>query len=108
MQVEKSFCKNNNKTFGDHFELEYDTSPLKAGKSPLDSWLTERYAVFQEVDQEIARFTVHHIPWDLEKLEVKKLSLSYPRFQKILAQTPNVAHYSRGVQVVTWPKNIGL
>lgn len=106
MKIEKHHCFNKNKVFGDAFELQYDTSTLQSGKSSLDLWLTERYAVFHDIKNEIISFSVHHIEWSIENLHIENIKLHYPRFQKILKAKPDKAHYSKGVQVVTWGKNI--
>lgn len=106
MEIKKHYCAAKNDHFGDSFELEYSTSPLQEEKSELDRWLTERYAVFHDIDQSIVSYNVHHIEWTLENLKIEKLQLHYPRFQELFKAKPDKAHYAAGIQVVSWNKNV--
>lgn len=95
-----------------HFKLEsastcnklnmsYGVRDEVCDKTPLDIWLTERYALFQDVAGKIKSFDIHHIEWPVHKLYLKNLELSYPLFS-FLNRAPDLVHYSPGVAVVAW------
>lgn len=93
-----------NPVFNDHFSVNYKIGKKVAEKEELLNWLTERYALFQDSAEFIHEFDVHHVPWPVQEIEIEKLSLSYPRFEKLLAGEPPIQHYSPGVQVLAWGK----
>ena len=73
-------------------------------KSKLDEWLTERYALFQDTKTSINEFHIHHLDWEIKKLEIEKLKVNYPRFKKLFIGQPSKIQYSDGVQVLAWGK----
>lgn len=95
-----------NAIFNDELKIEYQLGPPLGSKSDLDRWLTERYAVLQDSGDKIAEFQVHHREWPIHEIEIKKLHVSYPRFKKLLETKPDKVHYSPGVQVVSWGRDV--
>ncbi|GAA3593610.1 DUF2071 domain-containing protein [Flavivirga amylovorans] len=93
-----------NKPFKDSFYIEYGTENDSIEKDEIDLWLTERYAVFQNHKKHIIEYDVHHIEWPMQSIIIKKLDLSYPKFNHLINNKPDKAHYSCGVQVLTWDK----
>ena len=73
-------------------------------KTELDKWLTERYALFQDTDNSINEFEIHHLEWPLNEIEIQELELNYPRFEKLIKEQPSKIHYSKGVKVLSWKK----
>ncbi len=85
--------------------LEIDYQPLEfiANPSSTDLWLSERYALFVERNQEIFTYEVHHLPWKLHKVDVHAGKISYPKYGNILQGEPQITHYSPGTQVIAFP-----
>ena len=74
-------------------------------KTELDKWLTERYALFQDTEDSINEFEIHHLEWSIKEIDIKKLELNYPRFEKLINEKPSKVQYSKGVKVLAWGKN---
>lgn len=96
----------NNNVFGDALHLKYSIGQKMETKQAIDYWLTERYALFQNTDEHINEFEIHHIEWPICELELNEIELKYPRFEKLLSNLPDRKHYSTGVQVIAWGKQI--
>ena len=93
-----------NQKYQDKLNLEFKIGQLNSEKSKLENWLTERYALFQDSGDYINEFEIHHQEWQLYNLEIKNLSLDYPRFGKLINMNPDKIGYSNGVQVIAWDK----
>lgn len=74
-------------------------------RTPLDTWLTERYSVFLEENQKTYRFDIHHYSWPLHRIEFSRCICRYEggalsfREGRILK-----SHYSPGLKVHIWPR----
>ncbi|MEW7289749.1 YqjF family protein [Aquimarina sp. 2304DJ70-9] len=95
-----------NSGFGDSLKIEYTCKEKVNATTHLDKWLTERYALFQDYKDVIHEFEIHHIEWPIQALEIKKLSIDYSRFGTLISEVPDKTHYSKGVQVIAWGKEI--
>lgn len=91
--------------FNDHLDIDFTIREELAEKTDLDKWLTERYALFQDADKSIKEYEIHHLEWPINRINIHKLALSYPRFEKLIIGKPDLAHYSEGVKVLAWGKN---
>lgn len=98
--------KSENSQRGDSFEVDYTIGKEARQKSPLDVWLTERYAVFDYHHPSMIEFEVLHPEWPIQQVEIHNLKTHYPRFEKLIAGVPDLAHYSKGVQVLAWGKSV--
>jgi len=94
-----------NSEFDDKLDIEYTIGKEIKEKSKLDKWLTERYALFQDTDQSINEFEIHHLEWPINEIDLKKADLNYQRFDKLIKNKPNKIQYSKGVKVIAWGKN---
>ena len=94
-----------NLKFKDELCFKFEIGKQIEKKSELDNWLTERYALFQETDNYINEYEIHHLPWLVNDVEVKSLKCFYPRFKNLLNNQPDKMQYSKGVKVVAWGKN---
>ena len=94
-----------NLKFKDELCFKFEIGKQIEQKSELDNWLTERYALFQETDNYINEYEIHHLPWLVNDVEVKSLKCFYPRFKNLLNNKPDKMQYSKGVKVVAWGKN---
>ncbi|KAA3597127.1 MAG: DUF2071 domain-containing protein [Calditrichaeota bacterium] len=97
--------KSKNTEFGDKFNLNFLVGQKAISKKPIDKWLTERYALFQDTKNSINEFEIHHLEWEVGEVELTDLNIFYPRFSKLLKGKPNKSHYSKGVKVIAWGKN---
>lgn len=105
--IERSskYYSSNNLKFKDELCFEFEIGKQIEHKSDLDNWLTERYALFQETDNYINEYEIHHLPWLVNDVEVKSLKCFYPRFKNLLNNKPDKMQYSKGVKVIAWGKN---
>ena len=75
-------------------------------KTALDIFLTERYSLYQDFEDRLFRYEIHHLPWILNDAEVTDLVTDY-RFGGLdLNRKPDLVHYSKGVEVIAWGKEI--
>lgn len=94
-----------NSKFNDKLEIEFTIGKELAKKTKLDNWLTERYALFQDTEESINEFEIHHLEWPINEIDLHIFDINYPRFKKLLNDKPNKIHYSKGVKVIAWGKN---
>jgi len=94
-----------NKEFEDQLDIAFSIGTEVKEKSPLDLWLTERYALFQDTTDYLNEFEIHHVEWPIRELELNHFIFDYPRFDSLLKGKPNKIGYSKGVQVIAWGKN---
>lgn len=97
--------ESSNLEFNDRLKIEYEIGKEKKSKTELDNWLTERYALFQDTEQSINEFEIHHLEWSINEIDLKKLDFDYPRFDNLIKREPDKIHYSYGVKVIAWGKN---
>lgn len=102
--TEKSF-RSLNRESGDALDIEFSIKSRKFEKSELERWLTERYVLFQDEDENsLIEFEVHHYEWPLHTVQIESHLINYSRFAQILRPEYDMAHYSPGVEVLTWGK----
>ncbi|HET8810877.1 MAG TPA: DUF2071 domain-containing protein [Flavobacteriaceae bacterium] len=97
--------KSCNLEFNDKLNIEFTIGKEIKEKSELDKWLTDRYALFQDTDNSINEFEIHHLEWPINEIDLKKMDLSYKRFDQLIKNEPNKAQYSKGIKVIAWGKN---
>lgn len=97
--------KSRNSEFKDELHMEFTIGKEIKVKTELDTWLTERYALFQDTEKSINEFEIHHLEWSVNELELKTLVFNYPRFDKLLKNKLDKIQYSSGVKVIAWGKN---
>ena len=98
--------KSFNSDFKDSLEIQYELNHSKINTNALDKFLTERYALFHDVENYIYEFEIHHLPWLIENIELLKFNFNYPRFRKLIVKNPDKTHFSRGVKVISWSSSI--
>lgn len=98
-----SYTSENSK-FNDHLKINYSLGNTTTNKTKLDTWLTERYALFQDTKTSINKFEIHHVEWPITKIHLQELNLRYDRFNELINHKPAITHYSKGVQVLAWGK----
>lgn len=66
-------------------------------------FLTERYILYTEHDDQLYRARIHHDPWPLQKAELTKWGSTMLEASRI-AQPPNapIVHYAEEIEVEIW------
>ena len=91
-----------NNTSINKFSIEFEAIEMQNTKNATDLWLTERYALFQDVKGKIRGFDIHHEEWPIQQLIINKLEINYPQFNHIFEKKIDFCHYSPGVKVLAW------
>ena len=94
-----------NSVYNDKLNIEFTVGKEINEKTALDKWLTERYALFQDTETSINEFEIHHLEWSINEIDLKIVEFSYPRFNELFKNEPNMIQYSKGVKVIAWGKN---
>ena len=94
--------KLNSNTKKSSFECDITPGESVTEITEQDAWLVERYGLFQDYNNKIMSFDIHHTPWPLQSLKINRLNIDYPRFNSLVSGYPDKMHYSPGVQVVCW------
>jgi len=103
-RTEKTYCSKNKKK-GFKLDTEFEIKNEIQNKTELDKWLTERYCLYLEIASEFYRYDIHHKEWNLKKVDIKKLKLSYKiDGLNLNDKQPNLSHYSDGVKVIAWKR----
>lgn len=79
-----------------------------AASGSFEAWATERYCLYSQSRKgEIGRVEVQHAPWPLQPAEAEIETCDLFTAAEIVPIDSNViCHYSTGVQVVSYPKEI--
>lgn len=98
--TERSFSVFNRQKLKE-FHVEYET---ENGLQPTekDLWLTERYALFQDIRNELKSFDIHHKPWPLQQVSIQDINLTSEVSLGLFSGPPQLAHYSPGVVTLAW------
>ena len=94
-----------NRLLNNHLCIDYIAGSELPAKTALDQWLTERYALFQDCQDSIHEFEIHHLEWPLKEVTITALKVDYPRFKRLIGRKPDKVQYSAGVQVIAWAQN---
>jgi uncharacterized protein YqjF (DUF2071 family) len=110
LPYEKANIKRTNKKYtsknikkGFYLDTEFEIRQELKYKTDLDKWLTERYCLYLDKDNEFYRYDIHHKEWKIKNVEIDKLNLNY-KIGKInlVDRQPILTHYSDGVKVIAW------
>lgn len=72
-------------------------------RTGLDRWLTERYCVYQKRRKQLYRIVIHHCPWPLKNMKMKKLVIHYQKGALRLSNRKTEdKHFSTLQQVLIW------
>lgn len=96
--------KSNHPQKGFHLDVAFEATDPITAKSKLDRWLTERYCAYFEEKERCYRYDIHHPEWPLRHVALHQMDLKYTIGSLALSDTPDLSHYSEGVQVLTWRK----
>lgn len=97
--------RSNNSRKGFYLDTEFEIKQELEHKTELDKWLTERYCLYLDKDNEFYRYDIHHKEWSLKKVKIKQLKYFYKIGENILSDSqPVLTHYSDGVKVIAWSR----
>jgi len=102
MDRDENHYRSKNRKYGDSFNVQYSVGGEIKIKTHVDTWLTERYALFQDTEKFIKEYEIHHIEWPIQEIEIDALNINYPRFTELIDEIPKKMHFSKGVQVIAW------
>lgn len=91
---------------GFEFAAAYRFSDTPVSKSDLDGWLTERYCLYLDRGAKNYVYEVHHLPWELQEVHITELRTHYRIGEIDLNRAPDLVHYSKGVNVIAWNKEV--
>lgn len=86
------------------FESTYKIGNIKSPKTTLDHWLTERYCLYLQQKNQAYRYDIHHLEWEIKTIHFDYLKVNYQIEEIQLTAKPDCCHYSKGVQVLAWPR----
>ena len=90
---------------GFYLDAEFEVKQKLYDKSKLDRWLTERYCLYFDNNNEYYRYDIHHKEWDIKSIAINRLNLSYKIGDTNLSdRQPHLSHYSDGVKVLVWQR----
>ncbi len=105
MRRAAGYYKSDNHYKGFSLEASYDEGETAYDLTPLDKWLVERYCLFVNNNDELYCYEIHHLPWEIRKVKLDKLQLNYKIGNLAIGSTsPDLTHYSPGVQVLAWKR----
>lgn len=103
-RTENTYCSKNIKK-GFELNTEFEIENEIQNKTELDKWLTERYCLYLELAGKFYRYDIHHKEWNLKKVVLKKLNLSYEiDGLNLIDKQPTLSYYSDGVKVIAWKR----
>lgn len=86
-----------------NFRARYRSLGQPCTRGGLESFLTERYALFTAHRGALVRVNIHHLPWPLELAEAEFEANDLPQAHGIrLPDTPPLLQYSRELVVYIW------
>lgn len=86
-----------------HLQLKYLPLPEIFAKTALDLWLTERYCAYAVINGQMYRFNIHHKPWHLKKIKIRKLHGAYSKGElTINNRMPDLQHFAPLQKVLLW------
>ncbi|MGQ3013406.1 MAG: YqjF family protein [Flavobacteriales bacterium] len=94
---------------GFYLNADLQLRGTQESRTALDSWLTERYCLYQEQNGRLYSYDIHHAEWPLRRIEISDIQLDYHIGALHFQYPADLVHYSDGVQVLAWgQKNVSL
>lgn len=94
-----------NSVKGFALESTFETSEDEYERTALDKWLVERYCLYLDRNDKLFRYDIHHLQWEIKKIELKHLKMQYKAGDLVLKEKqPDLSHFSPGVRVLAWPR----
>lgn len=90
---------------GYQLDVQFEVKEKNTTKTALDHWLTERYCLYIDQDDQMYRYDIHHKEWEINAVKLDHLALNYTLGEIQLTPQPDLVHYSKGVEVVAWKRS---
>ncbi len=103
MRRTSHFFQSYNKNY---FVANYNPGAAIVQKNAIDRWLSERYALFQDGRKGINSYDIHHTEWPLQEVALSRLELNYSHLSSLIDGSPDLCHYSPGIQVIAWNREV--
>lgn len=87
----------------DDTSLSFAPGPALNTKDHIDSWLTERYCLYNSEKERNYRYDIHHVEWQVYSLQISDLKFNPEFLREFHAHGAERFHFSPGAQVLTWP-----
>ncbi|MBL0913314.1 MAG: DUF2071 domain-containing protein [Bacteroidia bacterium] len=92
---------------GFYLNADVQLQGAQESKTTLDSWLTERYCLYQEENGRLSSYDIHHAEWPLRRIQPVDIQLDYRIGTMHFTYPADLMHYSDGVEVLAWgQKNV--
>lgn len=98
-----SLCSEN-KISDYHLNIEFDDRTKWIKKTELDKWLTERLSLYENCNNKIYRFDIHHKEWKIRDFNAEISAICYNVGKFKLNLYPDKLHYSAKLDVILWGK----
>ena len=98
----KSALLAHNAALHSHLNIEFKNESSPAEKTDLNCWLSERHALYDNCNEKIGRFDIHHPEWELYNLNAKIIKIKYQAGRYNLNIYPDRVHYAKKIEVVLW------
>ncbi|MCR5862050.1 DUF2071 domain-containing protein [Flavobacterium sp. J372] len=86
-----------------YLELDYSVGGLIAQKSPLEIWLSERHALFENKNDKIFRVDIHHWPWQLHQVKLRTQLTVYSALNEcVIKMKPDLIHFAPPLKILMW------
>jgi uncharacterized protein len=95
-----------NKATPYHMQAEFTLKESIPEKSALEKWLTERYCLYLDQGRKIFRYEIHHPEWNLCHIDLRAVVTDFKLGKISLGSTPDLVHYSKGVKVLAWKRQL--
>jgi len=103
-RTDKMYHSENTKK-GFTLDAAFEINQKITHKTDLDKWLTERYCLYLDKDNELYRYDIHHKEWQLKSVIMENLKVNYKVGNINLNNLqPNLTHYSEGIKVIAWKR----
>ncbi len=105
-RTEHSYISHNAKKQFD-LNIKFEPNNDAYQKSQLDSWITEKYCLYIKSKNKVFRFQTHHKEWEIQQMTISNLKVKYYVGElKLEADNLDSFHYSKGVKVIAWNKEL--
>lgn len=97
--------KSTNNRMGLSLNTAFEVKEKITDKTLRDTWLTERYCLYLDNDNNHYRYDIHHEEWTLNHVNLNSLTVHYKLGALNLSDTAPIAtHYSHGIKVLAWQR----
>ena len=105
MQRRSGHFMSKNGTWNRNLEVEFKYTAPAGSKPLLDTWLTDRHALYVKRNKRLYRFDIHHKEWKLKDAIITGIKQNYT-LGITAGVRPDRQHYSKITKVVIWGRKV--